>query len=72
MPSSERLDLVYSSPATGEGALAAAVTCASRLAAHIAVEEATLRMQQQEHTGEHEARRMAEAGPDSRPLFSST
>lgn len=38
LPESERTDLVYSTKASGGGAIAGALTCASRLAAHFAVE----------------------------------
>ena len=44
VPPEDRPDLVYSSGRIGTGALAAAVTCGSRLAAHIAVDEVGTRM----------------------------
>jgi hypothetical protein len=59
VPKDARVDLVYNSAAAGDGALAAAVTCASRLAAHIAVDEVARRVSARRRLSRDDARVMA-------------
>ena len=63
VPKEEREDLIYATETTGDGALATGVTCASRLAAHIAVDESLQQIDRGRgaplHTSLHTARREA-------------